>query len=299
MTGRDLSKCMPAMAVLLTACGGSGTDVASTPAPPAGSTFTYATLATAGQSQSLAAQAVVLTSSRSASASVPTVTANRSQFEVSYDPTTKTYALRGTPTTASSKFIEQSFGPANQVAGLPGNYDKTTVNGNTTTINRLFVSTTLTYTGFGQWDNGSTADGAQNFDTYYFVYGIRTQQGDLPKSGSASYALQLTGSAQGATVTGTGSLTADFGAGTVGVSIAPGYRYRAEQTVTPFATLTGNGQIDSSANTFASTLAGGGYSGAINGAFFGPQAAEAGGAFTVAGSDGSVAAAGVAIGKRN
>ncbi len=230
---------------------------------------------------------------------MPKVTANRAAFEVAYDPTTKTYALRGTPTTASSKFIEQSFGPANQVAGQPGNYDKTVVNGNTTTVNRLSLGTTLTYTGYGQWDNGSTVDAAQNFDTYHFVYGIRTQQGDLPKSGSASYALQLNGSAQGASVTGNGSMTADFAAGTVGVSIAPGYLYRAGQTVTPFATLTGNGKIDSAANTFQSALAGGGYTGAIDGAFFGPQAAEAGGAFTVTAGDGSVAAAGVALGKRN
>lgn len=69
-------------------------------------------------------------------------------------------------------------------------------------------------------------------------------------------------------------------------------------TTRAFGLLNGSGTIASDAS-FTGTLNGGaGYSGTINGLFFGPAAAEMGGAFSVSNNTGCVLS-GAIVGKKN
>ncbi|TZG26107.1 transferrin-binding protein-like solute binding protein [Sphingomonas montanisoli] len=281
---------------LLAGCGGGGGGgLVSTPPPPA---TNYTTLANATSSTTLSTKASVYEFERLNNASAPTIRSGATSIEVVYDSTTKTYTLRGTPMIGSTSRIEQSFGPSDAAAGLPsGNYDKTAVANGNTQVSRLQVGApaNLTYAGYGHWTVGSTVGVDQRFDDVYFTYGVATQTADMPKTGSATYTLGVGG--QGAApLDGRGTLSANFGAGTVNVSLETQFVYRANQTFSPFATLTGSGAI--SANGFSTQLSGNGYTGSIDGLFYGPAAAEVGGALTIA-KDGGVVAAGYLLGRKD
>lgn len=159
----------------------------------------------------------------------------------------------------------------------------------------------LTYVSYGAWqrtvEQGTTIAATQRF----FVYGVPTAASAMPTSGTASYATTLDGFMANDTglysLTGASSFTADFSAGTVNVSLAPVGTEISTHAVRSFGTLTGNGTLTAASSSFASDLAGSGYSGSINGQFFGPGAAEMGGVFTFGNATG--AATGVIVGKKN
>lgn len=283
---------------LLAACGGGG-DIASTPPPPTGPS--YQKLAEITASTKLAAQAATYQSSRPGNAPTPTIRTQATTIEISYDPTSKTYTLSGTPVIGSAASITQTFGPAEAIRDSTGGYEKITTTADRTDVQRLYIDkTTLTYTGYGQWMVGSTTGTDQTFDTAYFTYGIPTKTTDLPKTGSASYTLQIAGEQATLGISGAGSLTANFAAATVDVSLG----LKATQTSRPgaqtfdLATVTGSGTIGTAGGNpgFVSNLAGGGYSGSINGLFYGPQAAEVGGAFFLVGAGEIV---GAVVGRKN
>ena len=120
----------------------------------------------------------------------------------------------------------------------------------------------------------------------------------MPKTGSASYALQISGQRGNNPLSGTGSLTANFAASTVDVSLRLETTEISRPLAKPyeFATVTGSGTISAVGSNpgFSSTLSGGAYSGSINGLFYGPQASEVGGAFALNGP-----IAGAVIGRKN
>ena len=281
---------------LLAGCGGGGGGgVAATPAPP---TVSYTALANATASTTLSTKASVYEFERLNNASTPTNRSAATNIEIVYDSASRTYTLRGTPAIGSTTRVEQSFGPADAAAGLPaGNYDKTTSTTGNTQVSKLQVgvSANLTYTGYGHWTVGSTVGVDQRFDDVYFTYGSATQTADMPKTGSATYTLTVGGQCA-APLDGRGTLSANFAASTVNVSIDTQFVYRANQTFSPFATLTGSGAI--SANGFTTQLSGGGYTGSVDGLFYGPQAAEVGGALMIA-KYGGVVAAGYLLGKKD
>jgi hypothetical protein len=283
------------MVLMLAGCGGgSGGGVVSGPPP-----VTYPTIAGLTGTTALPGKAVRFDFSRPSGAGVPTIGAEMPNLEISYDASNRTYILRSVETSGGAP-IEQRFGPAQQVAGLPNNYDATTTAGGVTKVSRFQVESgvNLSYSGLGHWETGGTSDNNQNFYDFYFSYGIQTKPGDLPKTGTASYSLGLRGEGP-APVIGNGSLSADFGAGTVAISLSPEYFYRPGQGPNVFATLTGNGTINSASPGFGMNIAGNGYTGSVNGLFYGPQASEVGGAFSVLTSGGDVAAAGAFSGRRN
>lgn len=184
--------------------------------------------------------------------------------------------------------------------GLSG-YDATTVIGGVTSVSQaqLGPSTTLTYSSIGHWRTGTTAaDFSQNFADVYFSYGIQTLAGDMPKSGSAGYLIELTGETPGANIGGSGTITANFGAGSVALDIAPSYVYGPGR-VSQIGSMTGTGTI--SASSFAGDVAGAGHTGSVNGLFYGPQASEVGGTFTFSSPavGGGQTSAAVFAGKRN
>jgi len=288
--------------LLVAACGGGGggSEVVSTPPPPS-----YPKLADATASTTLATQAATYQFSRPGNASIPTLQSQASSMEISYDPTNQTYTLRGAPVIGSTTTITQSFGPSDAVSGLPGRYENITTTGSQTDVRKLGTSLTpsLTYTTYGSWLVGSTTSTDQTFATVYFTYGIPTKTSDMPKTGSASYTLQIAGEGS-LPVLGSGTLTANFAASTVDVSLGLKAIETSRPGTTPYdlATVTGSGTIGAAGSNpgFTSSLAGGGYSGSLNGVFYGPQAAEVGGAFAITTSGGGMGPiAGVVVGKKN
>lgn len=282
------------MPVLCGCASDGGGTIASTPAP-------YATLASG--TGTLSATAGQLNYARAANAATPTYSAFTPDLTISYNASTQTYTLSAVTTAGSTQPTTASYGPAqiDTTIGLSGAYNATTRINGVTTVSTLQVhqTTALTYSDIGLWTTGSTqADFTQNFNEIYFSYGIRTLPADLPKTGSASYGLALVGDGGGTNVGGTGTLSANFAVGTVSVSLSPEYIYA--QGRSPFGPITGTGTISSATSTFSGTLASSAYTGSVNGAFYGPQAAEAGGSFVInSATGGGVVAAGAFAGKRN
>jgi hypothetical protein len=114
--------------------------------------------------------------------------------------------------------------------------------------------------------------------------------------------LLLTGYFDPGFVVGVGTLTANFAAGTVSVSVSPGVNDAnngdGPVSFPPVDTLTGSGTINFTTNSFNFTLTGSQYSGPVNGLFYGPQGAEVGAAFDITATNG-VSAAGAALGKKS
>ncbi len=284
----------------LTGCGsggssGVGAGVGSTPTPSDYPKLTDATAATA-----LSTNAVRFETRRLNNASTPTTSAQRSSVEISFDSISKSYTVRGIPASGGTTSVEQVFGPSNMIENS-GTYDKTTSAGGTTTVSRLTAGTSISYqyTDFGIWTTGSSGGSDQIFNSIYFSYGVRTRASDMPRTGSANYTLDLVGGGTGAPITGSGQLQANFASQTVDVSLTPAYVYRAGPNGTStIATLTGSGAITSSDSSFAAAISGGGYTGTVNGLFYGPAAAEVGGTFLITSPSSDVIAAGALLGKR-
>lgn len=284
-----------ALGLMAAGCGGGG-GVASTPTPPP---VTYPTMAGLTGTTALPATAVRYDYSWAGGPSSPTVTAvDMPALEITYDASARTYTLRSVEASGAAA-IEQRFGPAQLVAGQADTYDATATTGGVTSVSRFQVDSgvNLTYSRVGHWETG-TGGSSQNFHDFYFSYGIQTKAGDMPTTGTATYSLSLRGE-QAAPVIGSGSLNANFAAGTVAISLSPEYFYRPGQAQNIFATLTGTGTINSANPGFGMNIAGDGYSGTVNGLFYGPQAVEVGGAFSVLSPMGGVAAAGAFSGRRN
>jgi hypothetical protein len=286
---------------LLAGCGGGDGGLASTPPPPQ----SYTKLADATASTSLAAAAATFQVVRMNNAPVPTSGSQASNIEISYDPASKTYTLRGTPVIGSTTSLSQNFGPSDAISDTPGSYQNGTTTVSRTETRRLDIGTTpLTYTNFGRWTVRVQTGTDQSTDTAYFAYGVPTATSDMPKTGSASYALQASGTTGLNPVSGTGSLTANFAASTVDVSLALQAREisRPGNNLFDLATVTGSGTIGAAGSnpSFSSNLSGGGYTGSINGRFYGPQATEVGGAFAITRDGvGGGPIAGAVIGKKN
>ena len=161
-----------------------------------------------------------------------------------------------------------------------------------------------TYMNVVGWAGGTYPDDASiDPDSYsygYAVFGDRTATGQMPGSGTATYSGRAEALAwqpspgQGRAISSNStryradlSLTANFGQGTVGgqatglVRQAPG---ESDYTSVPGALTFASGRI--SGNTLTTTVEGLGYSGSMEGAFYGPGAAEVGGVMQATHTDG-------------
>jgi hypothetical protein len=297
-------------ALALAGCaGGGGGSAAVTPTPTPAPTPTSGTLNDLGAitgslffstSGALSTTSGANTTINGVSTSTLVQTANSANVSLIYQGPSQTYTVSGTPL-GSLDPVTQSFGPADLQNGA---YSRSGV-GSLTVSNSLTppggASTTYNYTGWGEWNVTSTNAGAQTFNRFEFAYGIPTLLTDLPRTGTATYPLQLTGydQAGGFPITGAGSLSANFAAGMVNLSLSPVLIERPGQTnFTPITTLTGSGAIASTSTTFSAPLTATGYTGGANGAFYGPQAAEVGGAFYYTGGGAGSFAAGTFLGKK-
>jgi hypothetical protein len=138
----------------------------------------------------------------------------------------------------------------------------------------------LSYVTFGNWTDANST--SNSIASGFVVFGVRTPAGAVPTTGTASYAGETIGTmvdSRGTiyTVSGFGTMTANFGAGTVNGDFTKTAKFNVLTTsTTPWRDFTTTGNI--SGNTFAGTAAtkDGALTGTSNGGFFGPAANEIG-----------------------
>ena len=171
----------------------------------------------------------------------------------------------------------------------------------------------LTYVTYGKWTPVPQSPIVLNDN--YVVFGAITPASAVPRSGSASYNFildgtwQLAGSPSGKTyrLAGSGRLTADFTNAMMGLSVTPVATNLSNGSKIQFGTLTGAGFIDASTSSWNATSRTRAADGtktlfSTQGNFFGPQAQEIGGAFTLTRTLGTAeigAGAGAIVGTKN
>ncbi len=215
--------------------------------------------------------------------------------KVVYDSATGTYTLRDTGNPA----LTSTFGPAN-ITGSDAafTYYSKSSGSNVETFRLLNLgagnpSIALTYVQYGQWRRSSTSGGVTSTNDTYVVFGTKTPASALPHTGSAVYSTVLDGTYVNRNgvyeVDGAGSLTANFGAGTIGYSATLTGTREGGGTNIAFGTLTGAGTISFGSSGFkgTGTTNGSGYKLDVNGNFYGPTAQEIGGIFRLTGNGGN------------
>ncbi len=145
----------------------------------------------------------------------------------------------------------------------------------------------LSYTRFATFYAAGSPAG---FDGHAFVFGVQTQAGDVPTTGTATYSGGAGGSVflagvgtPGRLTNSSATLTANFATGSIAtvlnLLVTPNGGVE-----TPLDVITGIGSLGAVKPGFSGTLAGTGtVAGNFGGAFFGPQAAEFGYDFVVGG----------------
>ena len=119
-------------------------------------------------------------------------------MQFSYDASTNTYRITLPGFQAGTLAGTGYSGSSGQVATSSGSH---VTAGSSTALQPVFVTLPVpgsafspyAYTSFGSWNGqtGETADGRIIRSEGIFAYGIPTQPGDVPLSGSASYAAQI------------------------------------------------------------------------------------------------------------
>lgn len=225
---------------VLTACsggggGGGGGGFSSTPPPPPPPTGVLppAHLGLVS-SAPFAVLAVETTYAKSASGSPSVLSGPGPQpVQFSYDTATNTYQI-DLPSFQAGRLAGTMYsGTWGQVA-IASTSQVTA--GAASTLQPVFVTLPVpgtefspyTYTSFGEWDGqtGTNGSGGTLHGQGAFAYGIPTAGGDVPVTGSASYAAQIRatmnpGTANTYWVTGSASLLFDFAGGTLTGSMHP------------------------------------------------------------------------------
>ena len=298
-----------ALLLSLSACGGEGSGVGSTPNPPSGG---YTKISEITGKRTFNSSSIV---EISAPGSIVPVFGPATEFgegvKISYDATAGSYTLEagGRTQTFESSDAIASMGPVLGPNPQLARYGKAD-GSNLTIITPNPGGVDLSYTRLATWTN--IADIPR---PYLLVYGMPTASRDMPRSGSATYSkLQVRGaivSTPGAIrqlTDASASFSADFGASTVQTSI------EVPPVLSPVfvgnppsgnATLTGSGVIAAGSSSFDGTISGLSMSGLsmsgrFAGSFFGPQAAEFGYVFSMSGGDGlsAVSAIGSVVGAK-
>ena len=171
----------------------------------------------------------------------------------------------------------------------------------------------LTYVTYGKWS--PVPQRPVVLSDNYVVFGSMTPASAVPRSGSANYKFivdgtwQQTGtpSAKTYSLSGSGMLTANFASATTGLTVTPVATNTSNGSQIQFGTLTGGGFIDGSSSGWNATSRMRAADGtktlfSAAGNFFGPQAQEIGGAFSLTRTLGTAeigAGAGALVGKKN
>lgn len=266
------------MGVALTACGGGGVNSTPTPTPPPTPT------PAPPPSYNTVAQALAVPGDKSFStagikydsgASAQATYALGADFKFEYIASTDSYRITRNGEGAVSFALSSGIAfPASNVVQYTSGADSLFV------LTPIVSGTELQYTRFVTYGRGDSA-GNQG------AWGIPTVASDVPKTGTATYAVSVAGLATnggGIFFLGPnsgGNFTANFGAGTVSTTIVMRAPAAGQVIVQDLGILSGSGTISSSSPGFMGTLgpAGSGDpagSGKFSGSFFGPQAQEFG-----------------------
>lgn len=294
-------------AFLLSACGGGGGGLSSTPTPTPTPTTPQAnaTLSALQVSELFDGRGSYNRFTLGTSGNVISSQGTTSKsMQVRYDATNASYTI------VTGDFSDSTFTPSNRSASnsnatltsyakTVGSRDEDLVLFNPGTGNPRMA---LTYTSYGAWQTTITNSSSLDVNTTFFVFGVKTQQSDLPTTGTATYTTTLDGLFAGTTgvyaLGGSSSFSANFGSGTVSFTMNPTGTHILNGSSKSFGSIAGNGAISAATNDFgASTSTGGSYSATLNGKFFGPSAAEMGASFVLNGPDGK--GTGVIVGKKN
>ncbi|SFK15763.1 hypothetical protein SAMN03159338_3437 [Sphingomonas sp. NFR04] len=300
--------------LILAACsgGGGGTGPATSapvapaapvPAPTPTPTPTNTSLAGPLVSESFAANAARAAATFT-DAGGSAGTASGGDLQIRYDATDGSYTL-------TSGARSQTFGKSGtkQPGSISSVYTVTT--GSTVdalSLTRKAASgSAYEYVAGGVWQtattNGSSVDGSVNV----FTYGVTTPNTALPRTGSAGYALDALGvfsskqELEPNTLSGTGTLTADFVTGkiTTGGDFALTRPSKGPSGYT--GRWSGTGAIAASTNSISGAMTVFAYAqmdGGFNGRFYGPAANEIGLSFWGTSSTGE-AVAGALIGRQS
>jgi hypothetical protein len=165
---------------------------------------------------------------------------------------------------------------------------------------------TLSYLTYGYWAQApASGSELQSGEIVFFVGGHRTLPENMPRSGTGTYTgivdgLALRGGEWYRLLGSTGTLSADFGAGSITSRLVLVGSQAAGQII-DLGSIDYTGTISASANAFSGLYQGGtgdftaAHEGSLTGAFFGPAANEAGFIFDVTGE--AASARGVFVGK--
>lgn len=261
---------------------------------------------------------------------VPSLNSNQSlldsNIEVTYNPTDKSYIL-------TSKTTGTNFGTAKQLAQTLAAADYKVAE-STSTFDvyrgadytaRVFKpgsgnpALALTYASFAEVVRTDTVDGREVSTRYYVPFGGLTPSFQIPRTGSASYSGVVYGYGRNgatqneASLSGTSTFTADFGAGTGSAVLALTATDVTSNAASNLGSFTYSGSLAGVCpgcgvgNSFTLRGIGTNVSSTsfLNGLFFGVNAAEWGGAFTLNldSPNGQSATAstfsGVTLGKKN
>lgn len=297
-----LGMSMLAAAVLLSACGGGGVNSpGSNPAPtPTPSPTPASTLGNLTHDENFTNDAAT-TAVAFDSAAGTTIggSAGRDSLKVAYDAASKSYTL-----TASGKSV--TFLPADILSDT-SEETRYQISGGTssdylTLAHVPYTSTTATqYVGLGYWQENSHDGTRQNtlFDT--FTYGFPTPAAALPRTGSATYGIDVFGltAVPGYEPTefdGHGDFTTDWRAG-----VFAAHAYLTEHGLVTGTTygeavdFTAGGHLSSARDgTFDGMMTYQGshaaISGGLDGRFYGPATQEIGASFAGSNPDGSILA---------
>lgn len=306
------------MLFTLAGCGGDGgvnstSGGSTTPLAPAPSAVTPSGLSAStsfsntmqsGNFVTLRAAATVdrpASNSGTASPTVQIAAADANNF-ISYNAATNVYTLNYTGSSGTQSKVDFTPTGARPTITANGSPDPTEVNfsyndcytsgcySSNYIISHKANNFTYTYTAFGSNSSSSLSmvDSSSSASTSFFVFGFPTPTAAVPRSGSATYTLDLVGTYPG---TGTGSV--NFAAGTYNFSgnIAQSTAYAQTtgsfQSTGTLATTNGfSGTINLTVNqtiinpsSTANTVNNYTFKGSIGGLFFGPSAQELGGTF--------------------
>jgi len=272
-----------ALCSLLTACGGSNDGLTSTPPPPPPPAAPFPLAATSsfqtitGKLSYNGVAQENFSGLGNATLSTLDIAGRSSDVTFSYDASSGTYTVQGSGApiafTATNAVATTDY---RKVYGVTQGAvsDAIALYGNVQANNTATAPVELSYTSYGLWIH--TDNLVSQTTNTYFLYGQPTGAANMPTSGTATYQMTVAARAletvavpsQISTLSGTATLSANFGTGTVDTNLS--------FTGRTF-TYSGTGPItgDQFSGTFSSadpTFVRGGF----NGGFFGPGAKEAG-----------------------
>ena len=298
------------LVLALAGCGGSsgGTDTAGTTPPPAGPTEvarqvpvnTTVDVLTQVETFNTVASTAVLTLSNGLVTSASTTQAGfKDDVTIAYNPATQGYTVTtGRGIGKSTAFTSADFDET--VNGVTS-YSKVSQGEDA----QLLITRTglLKYSALGAWTSVPATNGTGTISASLFVFGQETSFATLPKTGTATYNLGVSGIARdGANAYGLGgggSANVNFAANSLTTIFNLGVFNGGANPIATYA-INGTATISSTfarfSGTTQGTLFGVNVSGPFHGAFFGPAAEEIGGSFKVTG--GQVEAIGAFVGSK-